>query len=229
MDNTSTPRKRTFRKSDSTMEKGYEIMDRTISMETVDFMDLTGESDSVSIGTSHQSISQQPIGIFSPVVVLPILVFVDMFAVSLVVPLLFQYYKLAGVISATQRELLSSVFSISQIGGGLLLGALTDAKILKRKTLLFVSFGGSAVSYLMITYGGFTALILSRVLVGMVKQTMTVSTSMLSRCTTEENRAKYMGRLESSVTAAWIIGPSAGAMLFKCTSWRNKFVCWCSR
>ena len=150
-----------------------------------------------------------------PTVSLPILVFIDMFAVALVVPLLFQYYKKAGVTSATQRELLSSVFSASQIVGGILLGALTDAKLLGRKTLLFLSFGGSALAYLMITYGGFVALILSRVMVGLVKQTMTVTTSILTQCTTKENRTKDMGRLESSMTAAWILGPSTGALLFQ--------------
>ena len=151
-----------------------------------------------------------------PAISLPILVFIDMFAVALVVPLLFQYYKKAGVVSATQRELLSSVFSASQIVGGILLGALTDAKILRRTTLLYISFGGSALAYLMITYGGFTALILSRIMVGLVKQTMTVTTSILTKCTTKENRTKHMGRLESSSTAAWILGPSTGALLFKC-------------
>jgi len=151
-----------------------------------------------------------------PEVSLPILVFIDMFAVAQVVPLLFQYYKKAGVVSATQRELLSSVFSASQIIGGVLLGALTDARVLGKKTMLFLSFGGSALAYLMITYGGFTALILSRILVGLVKQTMTVTTSLLTKCTTQENRTKYMGRLESSSTAAWILGPSIGALLFKC-------------
>jgi MFS family permease len=140
-----------------------------------------------------------------------------MFAVALVLPLLFQYYKHAGVTSATQRELLSSVFSASQIVGGLLLGALSDAAILSKKTILFVSFGGSSLAYLMITYGGFPALVLSRIMVGLVKQTMTITTSMLTQCTPEENRAQYMGRLESSATAAWILGPSTGAVLFKCT------------
>lgn len=154
-------------------------------------------------------------GPLPPAVSLPILVFIDMFAVALVVPLLFQYYKKAGVASATQRELLSSVFSASQIIGGILLGALSDAKLLRRKTLLFLSFGGSALAYLMITYGGFLALILSRVMVGLVKQTMTVTTSILTQCTTKENRTKHMGRLESSSTAAWILGPSTGALLFK--------------
>lgn len=138
-----------------------------------------------------------------------------MFAVSLVVPLLFQYYKNAGVTSANQRELLSSVFSSSQIVGGMVLGALADAQFLKRKTILLVSFGGSAVAYAMIAFGGFHALIISRILVGLVKQTMTVTTSMLTKCTTETNRAQSMGLLQSSATASWIVGPSAGAILFK--------------
>jgi hypothetical protein len=126
---------------------------------------------------------------------LPLLVFIDMFAVSLVVPLLFQYYyQNAGVTSANQRELLSSVFSSSQIVGGLVLSALADARILRRKTILFLSFGGSSVSYALVAYGGFRALIVSRVLVGLVKQTMTVTTSMLTKCTTPDNRAKYIGR-----------------------------------
>ncbi|CAJ1954384.1 unnamed protein product [Cylindrotheca closterium] len=150
-----------------------------------------------------------------PTISLPILVFIDMVAVSLVVPLLFQYYQQAGIASANQRELLASVFSAAQIVGGLGLGALIDARYLTQKNLLFMSFGGSALAYSMIVYGGFGWLIASRVLVGLVKQTMTVTTSILTKHTTEDNRTKHMGRLESSVTAAWVIGPSLGAIMFK--------------
>ena len=89
-----------------------------------------------------------------PTTSLPILVLIDMFAVSLMVPLLFQYYKAAGITSANQRELLSSLFSTAQIVGGLLMGVLSDAKLLQRRTILFLSFGGSAVSYALIVYGG---------------------------------------------------------------------------
>ena len=149
---------------------------------------------------------------------LPVLVLIDMFAVSLVVPLLFQYYKAAGVTSASQRELLSSVFSSSQIAGGLLMGILTDAKFVGRRTILFASFAGSALSYGLIVYGGLATLIFSRVLVGFVKQTMTVSTAILTRCTTPRMRAKHMGRLTAASTVAWIVGPSVGALLYKYVS-----------
>lgn len=150
-----------------------------------------------------------------PTYVLPLLVMIDMFSVSLVVPLLMQYYTNAGVTSASQRELLSSIFSSSQIVGGLLLGALADAKILHRRTILFLSFGGSALAYALIVYGNIAALIVSRILVGLVKQTMTVSTTMVARYTTVENRAMHMGRLNACSTMAWIVGPSVGALLYK--------------
>jgi len=129
-----------------------------------------------------------------PTISLPLLVMFDMFSVSLVVPLLFQYYKSAGVNSASQREMLTSLFSASQIIGGLTLGALADTGFFPRRTVLFISFAGSALSYALILHGGFSALVCSRVLVGLVKQTMTVTTTMIVRCTTKEDRAKHIGR-----------------------------------
>jgi MFS family permease len=149
-----------------------------------------------------------------PTISLPLLNMIDMFAVSLVVPLLFQYYKHAGVTNASHRELLSSVFSVSQIVGGLLLGAMADAGVIQRRTILFLSFLGSAVAYALIVFGGLNALIFSRVLVGLVKQTMTVTTTLIARYTTKNTRAKHMGRLSASSTAAWIAGPSVGAVLY---------------
>jgi len=151
----------------------------------------------------------------SPTTTLCILVMIDMVSVSLVVPLLHQYYKDAGVHSASQREMLSSLYSSSQIAGGLIIGALSDVGILSRRRILFLSFLGSALSYGLIVFGGLRNLIFSRVLVGLVKQTMTVSTSLLARYTTVETRAVAMGRLSASMTAAWILGPSVGALLYK--------------
>jgi MFS family permease len=148
-------------------------------------------------------------------VTLPILVMLDMFAVALVVPLLFQYYKAAGINSASQREWLSSLFSSSQIVGGVAMGILTDAKVLCRQTLLYFSFAGSALSYALIVYGGLPALVLSRILVGLVKQTMTVTTTMLTHSTLHSERARAMGRLTAASTFAWIVGPTVGALLFK--------------
>jgi hypothetical protein len=151
----------------------------------------------------------------SPTVSLPILVFVDMFAVALVVPLLFQYYKSAGIVRADQREWLGSLFSCAQILGGLSMAFLTDSKMLSRKTIMLFSFGGSAVSYALIVFGGLPAIVLSRLIVGLVKQTMTVARTMLTKSTAAHDRSLHMGRLTAASTGAWITGPSVGALLYK--------------
>ena len=95
------------------------------------------------------------------------------------------------------------------------MGILTDAKLLARQTLLYVSFVGSALSYALIVYGGLPALVFSRILVGLVKQTMTVTTTMLTHSTLPSQRAQAMGRLTAASTVAWIVGPTAGALMFK--------------
>ena len=139
----------------------------------------------------------------------------DAFSVALVVPLLNQYYKSAGVHSANQRELLSSLFSSSQIIGGITIGMLSDLGILSRRRILLLSFLGSALSYALIIHGGIYRLICSRVIVGLVKQTMTVSTSLMAEYTDYTNRTVWMGRLGASITVAWIAGPSFGSILYK--------------
>ena len=175
----------------------------------------SSSTTSTTCSTGSRENYAAPGGRLSPTTVLCLLVMLDMFSVSLVVPLLHQYYKSAGISSASQREMLSSLFSSSQITGGLILGFLSDLGVLSRRNILFLSFLGSAVSYALIVIGGLKKLILSRVLVGLVKQTMTVSTSLLAKYTTSENRAVQMGRLQASTTVAWIVGPSVGALLFK--------------
>jgi MFS transporter, DHA1 family, tetracycline resistance protein len=159
---------------------------------------------------------------------LPLLVFLDSFAVSLVVPLLFQYYLAAGVKQASHREYLSSLFSTAQILGGLSIGVLTDSKVVSRHTILQLSFGGSALSYAMIVYGGLPSLVISRVLVGLVKHTMTVATTILTKATTRETRARHMGRLSASITLAWIIGPVAGSLLWQYVDRRSPALLACA-
>lgn len=126
---------------------------------------------------------------------LPVLVMVDMIGVALVVPLLHsQYFQLAGITSAVQREWLSSVFSASQIVGGLVIGALSDSQVISRHVILMISFMGSAFAYAMIMQGGLAAIVISRVTVGLVKQTMTVTSAMVAHATHENERATHVGR-----------------------------------
>lgn len=65
---------------------------------------------------------------------------------------------------------MSSVYSLSQIVGGLVLGGLSD-RIMSRRSVLVLSFVGSAISYGTIALSSSLNMLLAgRVLVGLVKQ-----------------------------------------------------------
>ncbi|CAB1106021.1 unnamed protein product [Ectocarpus sp. CCAP 1310/34] len=69
-----------------------------------------------------------------------------------------------------QYGLMSSAYSLSQIVGGLVLGALSD-RALSRRSVLLISFLGSALSYGTIGLSSsLTMLLVGRVVVGLVKQ-----------------------------------------------------------
>jgi hypothetical protein len=165
-----------------------------------------------------------------------------MFAVSLVVPLLFQYYLDAGIHEAHQREWLSALYSAAQIIGGLILGLLSDAGAVRPRTVLQCTFAGAAVSYGLILYGGHSIypLMASRVIVGLIKHSYTVASALIgssssstspttgisshnnntalarsSTTTTEDHRSHHLGRLNSAMIVAWIVGPSVGAILHR--------------
>lgn len=69
---------------------------------------------------------------------------------------------------------MSSVYSLAQIIGGLVLGALSD-RIMSRRSVLLLSFLGSALSYGAIGLSSsFSMLVAGRVVVGLVKQVRAV-------------------------------------------------------
>ena len=151
---------------------------------------LTAATAASSFNEDDDDVPPKPFAI-PYTIALPLMVMLDMVGVALVVPLLSsRYYQLAGVTSAVQREWLSSIFSASQIVGGLAIGALADSKVLSRHTILLMSFLGSAFAYAMITIqqGGLLAIVISRITVGLVKQTMTVTTSIVAHSTLEKER-----------------------------------------
>jgi MFS transporter, DHA1 family, multidrug resistance protein len=144
------------------------------------------------------------------------LVFIDFFAVSLVVPLLNSYFKDVGV-STRLLGYLSSTYSVSQIIGGLIIGGVI-ADTFPKRDVLILSFLGSAISYLIIGHtNSVMMLFFSRALVGIVKQTYTIATTMVNEITSEneELRSQEMARLSAISTASFTVGPTAGSILYK--------------
>jgi MFS family permease len=146
-----------------------------------------------------------------------IIVFVDFFAVAIVVPLIQTYFKEANI-DTKLYAFISSAYMISQFGGTLLGGHIIDK--LDKRTILILSFISSAISYLLIIIGykfksGYIMLG-SRIIVGLLKNTYTISTTILSQIETNENeKVVSLGHLSAIMTAAFIIGPLLGSILFK--------------
>mmetsp|Transcript_14280 Transcript_14280/g.33798 ORF Transcript_14280/g.33798 Transcript_14280/m.33798 type:complete len:437 (-) Transcript_14280:407-1717(-) len=140
--------------------------------------------------------------------VLAVCVFIDLFAVSLIVPLLPIRYRQLGV-SRVAMGLIGSVYSVAQIFGGLAFGVLSD-RLADRRTVLLISFAGAALSYALVGLAGSVELlVLSRVVVGLVKQTMTASKAMAAEWSDDASRAQAMGLVSSAATAAWVTGSAA--------------------
>jgi DHA1 family tetracycline resistance protein-like MFS transporter len=140
--------------------------------------------------------------------------FLDFFAVSLIIPLLATYFKAAGG-SQQQYGLLSSLYSISQLVGGVAIGVLSDN--LSKRRILLISFAGSGLSYLLIGFSNVACLFFSRILVGLVKQTMTVCTLLVTDSTKHQppsSRSQALAQTSSAVSLAFFVGsPLVGVQI----------------
>ena len=102
--------------------------------------------------------------------------FLDYVGVALVVPNLIFRWKEIGI-SPERLGMVSSIYSTSQLVGGMLIARLGDRGLGRKRTLL-LSFAGAALSYSMVGVATTVEMLaLSRVLVGLVKQTQTCSTA----------------------------------------------------
>lgn len=141
-------------------------------------------------------------------------VFLDLSAAALVVPLLPVKLRALGV-SQRMNGLMGSMFSMSQIVGGLALGTLSD-RHLGRRGLLLLSFVGAGISYAIVGLPNVSLplLMFSRVVVGLVKQSLTASIAMMTELTVPgSERTFWIGRISSVMQLAWITGQASGGFL----------------
>ena len=137
--------------------------------------------------------------------VLALVVALDLFAVSLVVPLLPIRYKELGV-QPVMIGFIGSIYSAAQIVGGLVFGVVGD-RLPDRRYVLLVSFAGAAISYSLVGLASEVwVLAVSRAVVGLVKQTMTASKAMTLQWSDETTRASALGLISSATTVAWVTG-----------------------
>eukprot|EP00112_Aurelia_sp_Birch-Aquarium-sp1_P019008 Seg4618.2 transcript_id=Seg4618.2/GoldUCD/mRNA.D3Y31 product="Major facilitator superfamily domain-containing protein 10" protein_id=Seg4618.2/GoldUCD/D3Y31 len=105
---------------------------------------------------------------------------------------------------------LGSIFSFLQFVGNPIFGALSD--IFGRKRILLFSMLGTAVSYFVwLKSNSFTSFLVSRIIGGISKGSVTIVTAIMSDITTKETRGKGMALIGIAFAVGFTIGPLFGA------------------
>ncbi|XP_067842312.1 major facilitator superfamily domain-containing protein 9 [Heptranchias perlo] len=131
--------------------------------------------------------------------------FLDLFGVSMVVPLLSRHIKLLGG-SSTVAGLVGSVYGLLQLFSSTVIGSWSD--VVGRRSILLVTLILSGFSYgLLGISGSIPLLILARIPTGIFKHTQSISKALLSDLIPEHERPQVMGRFSAASSVGFILGP----------------------
>ena len=137
----------------------------------------------------------------------------DMFAVGLIVPLLTPFQRKLGA-NASQIGFLSSVYGSVQIFSAPLLGWISDR--VSRRDVLFICILAGAFGYGLLGIAQSLRMVLaSRVIVGVARQTQTISKAWLSDLSTKETRLQDLSWFSATVSIGFMLGPTVGGKLAK--------------
>ncbi|KAM8784923.1 major facilitator superfamily domain-containing protein 9 isoform 1-T1 [Rhynchonycteris naso] len=139
--------------------------------------------------------------------------FLDLFGVSMVVPLLSIHIKSLGA-SPTVAGIVGSSYGILQLFSSPLVGCWSD--VVGRRFSLLVCILFSALGYLIL--GASTNLFmfaLARVPVGIFKHTLSISRALLSDLVPEKERPLFIGQLNTASSVGFILGPMVGGCLIE--------------
>ena len=137
----------------------------------------------------------------------------DMFAVGLIVPLLTPFQRKLGA-NASQIGFLSSVYGSVQMFSAPLLGWLSDR--VSRREVLFICILAGAFGYGLLGIAQSLRMVLaSRVIVGIARQTQTITKAWLSDLSTKETRLQDLSWFSATVSIGFMLGPTVGGKLAK--------------
>ena len=137
----------------------------------------------------------------------------DMFAVGLIVPLLTPFQRKLGA-NASQIGFLSSVYGSVQMFSAPLLGWISDR--MSRRDVLFICILAGAFGYGLLGIAQSLQMVLaSRVIVGIARQTQTITKAWLSDLSTKETRLQDLSLFSATVSIGFMLGPTVGGKLAK--------------
>jgi len=140
-----------------------------------------------------------------------LIVFIDIFGFSLILPLLPFVAERFGA-SPLKIGLLGASYSFFQLLASPVLGFLSDRY--GRKKILILSQLGSAAGFLLLGFAHSLPLIfLSRVVDGITGGNISVAQAYIADITTKKNRAKGMGIIGAAFGLGFLFGPAIGGLL----------------
>lgn len=137
--------------------------------------------------------------------------FLDLFGVSMVVPLLSRHIKSLGV-SPTAAGVIGSLYGILQLFFSTLVGSWSD--VVGRRHSLLVCILLSSLGYGILGLSTNVYLFaIARIPVGIFKHSISISKALLSDLVTERDRPLVIGKFNSVSGMGFILGPVVGGYL----------------
>ncbi len=147
----------------------------------------------------------------SPLFIIFLVVFFDLLAFGIVIPILPYYSKTFGA-SAVELGWLMASYSIAQFVFSPVWGAISD-RIGRRPVLLVTILGGACAMVATAVAGTFAILLLARVLAGIFGANISTATAYIADVTPAKDRAKGMGIIGAGFGLGFIFGPALGGIL----------------
>ncbi|XP_056321038.1 major facilitator superfamily domain-containing protein 9 [Danio aesculapii] len=137
--------------------------------------------------------------------------FMDLFGVSMIIPLLSHHVKFLGA-SPTVAGIVGSTYGVLQLFSSTLVGSWSD--VVGRRYSLLTCLLLSAFGYGLLGLSTSIALfVLARIPVGLFKHSLSICRALLSDLVTEKERPLVMGHFNAASSVGFILGPVVGGSL----------------
>ncbi|XP_055005273.1 major facilitator superfamily domain-containing protein 9 isoform X2 [Boleophthalmus pectinirostris] len=137
--------------------------------------------------------------------------FMDLFGVSMIIPLLSHHVKSLGA-SPTVAGIVGSTYGILQLFSSTIVGSWSD--VVGRRYSLLTCLLLSAFGYSLLGMSTTIALfVLARIPVGLFKHSLSICRALLSDLVSESERPLVMGHFNAASSVGFILGPVVGGYL----------------
>ncbi|XP_031440019.1 major facilitator superfamily domain-containing protein 9 [Clupea harengus] len=151
--------------------------------------------------------------------------FMDLFGVSMIIPLLSHHVKSLGA-SPTVAGIVGSTYGILQLFSSTVVGSWSD--VVGRRNSLLTCLLLSALGYALLGLSSSIALfVLARIPVGLFKHSLSICRALLSDLVSETDRPLVMGHFNAASSVGFILGPMVGGYLTEHEGgfYTSSFVC----